>query len=162
MQTMCEDTACGAETALTLRLSCIPWKGTSPAPSGKYRGTKIFYQFAQKYCASTREVLVLRQPGSQLLLWRWHHKKWIPQGEWIQWLDSVLVLSEPPSGSSECTQLWCLLAVFSLSCFLWPSLLDWGLSIGEVPQLHAEKCTHGLQNLLRNEGCAPWWSFTIS
>lgn len=57
MQTMCEDTACGAETALTLRLSCIPWKGTSPAPSGKYK------QRHQNLLSVCSKILCIYQRG---------------------------------------------------------------------------------------------------
>lgn len=105
-----------------------------------------------------REVSVLRQPGSQSLLWWWWHHKNVdlPRGA-----DSMTGFK---AGFKSSLRIWmhmivmfagCLL--FSLSCFLWTSLLDCGLSIAEVPQLHGEKCTHGLQNSLRNEGCAPWW-----
>lgn len=59
MLTVYEDTPCGADTALTLRLSYIPWKGTSPAPSEEIQREvqKSLFSYAQKYCASVQRSL---------------------------------------------------------------------------------------------------------
>lgn len=62
MKAMYEDTPCGADTALTLGLSCIPWKGTNPAPREDVREIQrevpnSLLSYAKKYCASVQRRL---------------------------------------------------------------------------------------------------------